>query len=165
MAVRRTTLLPSAFVLVVPFSSAIVSAQAVEGAHIIQSDALGTGARFHAGRSDCGALWRPLKEWSVCATFEVPCGYEVATHSHSTDGLLTIISGKARLAFGEKADNAHARDVSGQCCLMAGPSQHDVLRFLTVAFGVKRNLVSRRPMSSRQVPRLTSLRKEAALLG
>jgi hypothetical protein len=69
------------------------------------------------------------------------------------------------MVFGEKADKAHARDVSGPCRLMAGPSRHVALRFLTVAFGVKRNLVSRPPMSSRQVPRLTSLRKEAALLG
>jgi hypothetical protein len=39
------------------------------------------------------------------------------------------------------------------------------LRLLTVPFGVKRNLVSRPPLSSRLVPRVTSLRKEAALLG
>jgi len=37
---RRTTRLLSAFVLVVPFSFAIVSAQAAESANIIQSDAL-----------------------------------------------------------------------------------------------------------------------------
>jgi hypothetical protein len=37
---RRTTLLLFAFVLVVPFSFAIVSAQAAESANIIQSDAL-----------------------------------------------------------------------------------------------------------------------------
>jgi hypothetical protein len=37
---RRTTLLLSAFVLVVPFGFAIVSAQAAESASIVQSDAL-----------------------------------------------------------------------------------------------------------------------------
>jgi hypothetical protein len=38
--IRRTTLLLSVFVLVVPFSFAIVSAQAAESANIIQSEAL-----------------------------------------------------------------------------------------------------------------------------
>jgi hypothetical protein len=36
-------------------------------------------------------------------------GHELATHSHPTDEFLTIISGKARMACGEKLDSAHAQ--------------------------------------------------------
>ena len=35
--------------------------------------------------------------------FAFPAGYEVPTHSHPSDEFITVISGKMRMAFGEKA--------------------------------------------------------------
>jgi quercetin dioxygenase-like cupin family protein len=108
---RRTTRLLSAFVLVVPFSFAIVSAQAAESANIIQSDALtwAPAQGFPPGAQIAVLYGDPSKNGPFALRLKFPAGYEVATHSHSTDELLTIISGKARMAFGEKADEAHAQ--------------------------------------------------------
>jgi quercetin dioxygenase-like cupin family protein len=41
--------------------------------------------------------------------FKFPSDYALPTHSHPTDEYLTVISGKARMAFGPKADEAQAQ--------------------------------------------------------
>ena len=108
---RRTTLLLSAFVSVIPLGFAIVSAQGAESANIIQPDALtwAPAQGFPSGAQIAVLYGDPSKNGPFALRLKFPAGYELATHSHSTDELLTIISGKARMAFGEKADEARAQ--------------------------------------------------------
>jgi quercetin dioxygenase-like cupin family protein len=51
----------------------------------------------------------PTKEGPFTARFRFPAGYTIATHSHPTDEFLTVISGKARMAFGEDAEEGKAQ--------------------------------------------------------
>jgi quercetin dioxygenase-like cupin family protein len=51
----------------------------------------------------------PSKSGPFAVRFEFPSGYEVPIHSHPTDEFITVISGKMRMAFGEKADVAAAQ--------------------------------------------------------
>jgi quercetin dioxygenase-like cupin family protein len=41
--------------------------------------------------------------------FQFPAGYEIPTHSHPTNEYITVISGKLRMAFGEKAGASGAQ--------------------------------------------------------
>jgi quercetin dioxygenase-like cupin family protein len=68
----------------------------------------------------------PSKSGPFVLRFKFPAGYELATHSHPTDEFLTIISGKVRMAFGEKADAAHAQALptSAFTTLPAGAWHH-----------------------------------------
>ena len=67
----------------------------------------------------------PSKTGPFAVRFKFPAGYEVATHSHPTDEFLTVVSGKARLAFGKDADAASAQafPVGAFMSLPAGASQ------------------------------------------
>ena len=51
----------------------------------------------------------PSKPGPFAIRFKFPAGYEIPTHSHPTDEFLTVIAGKARMAFGEKADTSSAQ--------------------------------------------------------
>lgn len=50
----------------------------------------------------------PSKEGPFAIRFKFPAGYEIATHSHSTAEFITVLSGKGRMTFGEKADASAA---------------------------------------------------------
>jgi quercetin dioxygenase-like cupin family protein len=51
----------------------------------------------------------PSKAGPFAVRFAFPAGYEVPTHSHPTDEFITVISGKMRMAFGEKAASSDAQ--------------------------------------------------------
>ena len=107
---RSTTLIVSiVFAFLAPVGGTI-AAQAAEGAILAPeqlswapAQGLPPGAQVAVLSGD------PSKSGAFVVRFKFPAGYEVPTHSHPTDELLTIISGKARMAFGEKADAVHAK--------------------------------------------------------
>ncbi len=51
----------------------------------------------------------PAAEGPFAIRFKFPAGYEIPTHSHPTDELITVLSGTARMAFGEDASAADAQ--------------------------------------------------------
>jgi quercetin dioxygenase-like cupin family protein len=108
---QRTALILSAFVSVSLLGPAMVPAQAAESASIIQPDALtwAPAQGVPPGAQIAVLYGNPSKKGPFAVRFKFPSGYELATHSHPTDEFLTVISGKARMAFGEKADEAHAQ--------------------------------------------------------
>jgi quercetin dioxygenase-like cupin family protein len=50
----------------------------------------------------------PSKTGPFALRFKFPAGYQIPTHSHPTDELLTVLSGKARMSFGEDASEKTA---------------------------------------------------------
>jgi len=67
----------------------------------------------------------PTKAGPFAVRFEFPAGYEVPTHSHPTDEFITILSGKGRMAFGEKATAADAQPlVSGTFMVLPAGAWH-----------------------------------------
>jgi quercetin dioxygenase-like cupin family protein len=104
------------------------TAQSAEGGSIVQPDALKwmPAQGLPPGAQVALLSGDPTKSGEFVVRFKFPAGYELATHSHPTDEYLTIISGKARMAFGEKADSAHAQPlpVSAFTILPAGAWHH-----------------------------------------
>ena len=68
----------------------------------------------------------PSKEGPFAVRFKFPAGYEVPTHSHPTAEFITVLSGKGRMTFGEKADVATAEPlpVGAFMSLPAGALHH-----------------------------------------
>jgi quercetin dioxygenase-like cupin family protein len=54
----------------------------------------------------------PSKTGPFALRFKFPAGYQIPTHSHPTDELLTVLSGTARMAFGEAAAEATAEPMT-----------------------------------------------------
>ena len=54
----------------------------------------------------------PSKTGPFALRFKFPAGYQIPTHSHPTDELLTVLSGTARMAFGEEAAEATAEPMT-----------------------------------------------------
>ena len=108
---RRTVLILSALIAFVPLGHAVVAAQASDGGAIVLPDALRwePAQGLPPGAQIAVLYGDPGKTGPFVVRFKFPAGYEVATHSHPTDEFLTVISGRARMAFGEKADEAHAQ--------------------------------------------------------
>lgn len=108
---RRTALILSAFVSVSLLGYATVPPQAAGSANIIQPDAVtwAPAQGLPPGAQITVLYGNPSKKGPFAVRFKFPSGYQVATHSHPTDELLTVISGKARMAFGENADETHAQ--------------------------------------------------------
>jgi len=50
----------------------------------------------------------PSKPGPFAMRLRFPSGYQIPTHSHPTDELITVLSGNARMAFGEDASPATA---------------------------------------------------------
>lgn len=50
----------------------------------------------------------PSKPGPFALRFKFPAGYFIPTHSHPTDELITVLSGQARMAFGEDASEKTA---------------------------------------------------------
>ncbi|MEO8758693.1 MAG: cupin domain-containing protein [Devosia sp.] len=50
----------------------------------------------------------PSKPGPFALRFKFPAGYTIPTHSHPTDELITFMSGKARMAFGEESSEGNA---------------------------------------------------------
>jgi quercetin dioxygenase-like cupin family protein len=68
----------------------------------------------------------PSKEGPFALRFKFPAGYEVPTHSHPTDEFITVLSGKGRMSFGDKADvtTAEPLPVGAFMSLPAGALHH-----------------------------------------
>jgi hypothetical protein len=54
----------------------------------------------------------------------LPAGYEIKTHSHPTGEAITILSGKLRMAFGEKADASSAQTLIPGSFLILPPNAY-----------------------------------------
>ena len=102
----RTALVLAAFVSL----ALLGQAGAAESPKIVQPDAftwqpaqgLPPGAEMTVLYGD------PSKAEPFALRFKFPAGYEIATHSHSNAEFITVLSGKGRMTFGEKADPATA---------------------------------------------------------
>jgi quercetin dioxygenase-like cupin family protein len=101
----------SAVVSLVALGYPVVAAETGGSPTITQPDAfawapatgLPPGAKVTALYGD------PAKAGPFAVRFAFPTGYEVPTHSHPTDEFITVVSGKMRMAFGEKADATAAQ--------------------------------------------------------
>ena len=107
----RTAIILSAFVSVISFGHSVISAQAAGSPNIIQVDALtwAPAQGVPPGAQIAVLCGNPSKKGPFAVRFKFPSGYALPTHSHPTDEYLTVISGKARMAFGPKADEAQAQ--------------------------------------------------------
>jgi quercetin dioxygenase-like cupin family protein len=108
---QRIALIFSAFVSISLLSHTLVPAQAAGSANIIQPDALtwAPAQGVPPGAQIAVLYGNPSKKGPFAARFKFPSGYALPTHSHPTDEYLTVISGKARMAFGPKADETQAQ--------------------------------------------------------
>jgi quercetin dioxygenase-like cupin family protein len=100
----------SAFVSVISIGHTATSVQAAGSHSIIQADALtwAPAQGLPPGAQMAVLYGNPSKKGPFALRFKFPSGYALPTHSHPTDEYLTVISGKARMAFGAKADEAQA---------------------------------------------------------
>ena len=87
-----------------------VAAQAAEGT-VIQPDSLtwAPAQGLPPGAEMAVLFGNPGKIGPFAVRFKFPAGYEIPTHSHPTDEVLTVLSGEGRMAFGQKVDAAHAK--------------------------------------------------------
>ena len=88
-----------------------MAAEAGSAAKIVAPDSLtfAPAQGLPAGAEIAVLYGDPSKEGPFTVRFKFPAGYTIATHSHPTDEFLTVISGKARMAFGEDADEGKAQ--------------------------------------------------------
>jgi uncharacterized RmlC-like cupin family protein len=121
----RYTLLLSTLVSIALVGQPVVSASAEEG-RIIQPDAL-VWTPF-AGLPPGTKIATLQGDLSKAGPFTVrlwmPAGYEIATHSHPTGEVITIISGKLRMAFGEKANASSAQTLIPGSFLILPPGAY-----------------------------------------
>jgi quercetin dioxygenase-like cupin family protein len=54
----------------------------------------------------------PTAKGPFAIRLKFPAGYEIPTHSHPTDELITVISGGGRMAFGENASAGDAQPLA-----------------------------------------------------
>jgi quercetin dioxygenase-like cupin family protein len=121
----RSTLRLSAAVSIALAGHPAVFAHAAEGM-IIQPDAL-DWAPF-TGLPPGTKLATLEGDLSKVGPFTVrvwlPAGYEIATHSHPTGEVITILSGRLRMAFGEKADASSAQALIPGSFLILPPNAY-----------------------------------------
>ena len=106
----RTLLFAAGLAATLPMLSAI-PALAADTPALVQPEALswGPAPNMPDGTQIAVLYGDPSKTGPFAIRLKFPAGYEVPTHSHPTDEYLTVISGKARMAFGQKADDAQAQ--------------------------------------------------------
>jgi quercetin dioxygenase-like cupin family protein len=107
----RIILMLAAFVFVLLSDYAMGPAQGAGAPSITQPDAFNWApAQGVPPGAQVAVLYgNPSKKGPFAVRFKFPAGYEIPTHSHPTDEFLTVVSGKARMAFGKDADAAHAQ--------------------------------------------------------
>jgi quercetin dioxygenase-like cupin family protein len=106
----RSALISSAFAAILLLGHPALAAETAGQPAIVQPDAfkwapapgLPPGAQITVLYGD------PSKAVPFGIRLKFPAGYEVPTHSHPTDEFITVISGKARMSFGENAEVATA---------------------------------------------------------
>lgn len=121
----RSTLLLSAVVSVALIGRPAVLAHAEEG-RIIQPDALvfTPFAGLPPGTKLATLQGDLAKGGPFTVRLWLPAGYEIATHSHPTGEVITILSGKLRMAFGAKADASGAQTLLPGSFLILPPNAH-----------------------------------------
>jgi quercetin dioxygenase-like cupin family protein len=124
----RLTLLLSALGSIALVGQPAVLAHAAEG-RIIQPDALVWTPFAGLPPGTKIAVLQGDGDFSKAEPFTVrlwlPAGYEIATHSHPTAEVITIISGKLRMAFGEKADASGAQTlIPGSFLILPAGAYH-----------------------------------------
>lgn len=121
----RSTLLLSAMLSIALVGQPKASAYAEDG-RIIQPDAV-VFAPF-AGLPPGTKLATLQGDLSKAGPFTVrlwlPAGYEIKTHSHPTGEVITILSGKLRMALGEKADAGSAQTLTPGSFLILPPNAY-----------------------------------------
>lgn len=113
LKMRGAALVLSGLLAAGAFAAAPQSAGAASNPTIVLPDSLtwAPAAGLPPGAEVAVLYGNPTKTGPFAIRFKFPAGYEIAPHSHSTDELLTVISGKARMAFGENADAGSAQAV------------------------------------------------------
>ena len=106
-----SNLLLSAAVAIALLGQPMASAEAAGSPMITQPDALvwSPAAGLPAGAKVTVLYGDPSKAGPFAVRFAFAAGYEVPTHSHPTDEFITVISGKMRMSFGEKANATDAQ--------------------------------------------------------
>ena len=111
----------------IPFAAAAVPATAAGVGAVVQADALTwmPAPGLPPGAQMAVLYGDPSKEGPFTVRFKFPAGYEIPTHSHPTDEFLTVISGTARMAFGEDAAKGAAQPmVAGTFTSLPAGSWH-----------------------------------------
>jgi quercetin dioxygenase-like cupin family protein len=110
----QLTLLLSATASIAVLGQSAVPANAADSPAIIQPEAL-TWAPFTAlppGTQIAVLQGDPSKAGPFVVRLKLPAGYEIMTPSHPTDEVVTVVSGKLRMAFGDKADASGAQGLA-----------------------------------------------------
>jgi quercetin dioxygenase-like cupin family protein len=97
-----------------PFAASVLPSIAAAGAPALtQPDALTwvPAPGLPPGAQLAVLYGDPSKQGPFAMRLKFPAGYEVATHSHPTDELITVVSGAARMAFGEDARESDAQPI------------------------------------------------------
>lgn len=95
-----------------PLSAGALPSTAAAGAPaLMQPDALSWAPApgLPPGAQIAVLYGNPSTKGPFAIRLKFPAGYEVATHSHPTDELITVVSGSARMAFGENAKVSEAQ--------------------------------------------------------
>ncbi len=124
---QRTALIFSILVSVFPLGQIVVPAAAAGKPAAVQPDALTwmPAAGLPPGAEVAVLYGDPSKEGPFTVRFKFPAGYQIATHAHPTDEFVTVVSGKARMAFGEAAAEANAQPlVAGTFTSLPGRAWH-----------------------------------------
>ena len=110
----HSTLRLSAALSIALIGLSATAAQAAESAAITQPEAMvwAPAEGLPPGAKVAVLYGDPSKAGPFALRFDFPAGYEVPTHSHPTDEFITVISGKMRMAFGEKADAGAAQSLA-----------------------------------------------------
>jgi len=101
-------LIISALIAAAPLSLAIA---ATGGPSITPADKLtwGPAQGLPPGAQVAVLYGNPAAKGPFAIRFKFPAGYEIPTHSHSSEELITVISGGGRMSFGEDASAASAQ--------------------------------------------------------
>ena len=107
----RTKLILTAVASIFVASYTTLPVDAAGSANIVEAGTLNwTPAQGLPPGAQMAVLYGdPSKTGPFALRFKFPAGYEIPTHSHSTDELITVISGNGRMAFGESASAAEAQ--------------------------------------------------------
>lgn len=125
----RNGLAAIVFAALVPFTAVSVATAADATPVLVQPDALswGPAARLPPGAQIAVLYGDPSKEGAFAIRLRFPAGYQIATHSHPTDELITFVSGNARMAFGKNAAEGDAQPVAaGAFMVLPGAAWHSL---------------------------------------
>ncbi len=124
---RRTALILTVLVSVLPLGQAAAPAAAAGNPSVVQPDALAwaPAAGLPPGAEVAVLSGDPSKPGPFALRFKFPAGYQIPVHAHPTDEFVTVISGKARMAFGKGAAETNAEPLAaGTFTILPGVAWH-----------------------------------------